>query len=243
MRYLSVFILFIFIYGFVAGQEVLPHHKLSHYVYKIHLKPNQILTQWNNNPDRFDITTFLDDGLINDSTIDSLAGDSRIQLDSIIEKINTDCDFIGFRYANKTSGYCSEIWVLYYLENGKIRKIDSLGSRKYSQSHYFPLLPNQFFDCAGMTTETTHWLDLALCNIVPNSKINLHSLEQDNKKQLVELLKKLPKRWEWGEITSVHIRYINQYGKQILKDYCYPLSAPYSPKYYLNMYRINTESK
>src|SRR5690242_749007 len=113
MRYRTALLLFLFITDVVAGQ-----HKLPRYIYKIHLKPNQIITQWNSDPDRFDITTFLNDGIINDSTIDSLAGDSRIQLDSIVDKISNDCDFIGFRYANKTSGYTSEIWIRYFLENG-----------------------------------------------------------------------------------------------------------------------------
>lgn len=205
------------------------------FIQNLPLKPNQSVESWGHYSGRYDIITYLDDHVMNDNTIDSLANDSRILMDSIIAKFDSKFDYLGFKYVNRASFGESNIWLRYWLRSGKITQVDSLGGIHFKGDVEFPLLSNQYFLSEYKGGGGTYIHDLILCNIISKRKKLDDSLNHDSKKLLVKLLKAHLRTDV--DYTSIRIRYVSQIGADIMKEYKYPLTHPYSATYYMNMYK------
>lgn len=198
------------------------------------LGANQLIIPWENDFNRYDIHIYIYDSVMNDLTVDSLKADSKIFMDSIINTVGPGCECLGFRYINRSSLEENGILIRYWLRNGKIARIDTAESENYNGDIKFPLLSNQYFSWENTETPDTLINELVLCNIITKNYKTENGLNRESRRMLLKLLNKPPPTGL--NYTAIRVRYVNQFGAGIIKEYKYPLTEPYSISYYLKKY-------
>lgn len=214
----------------VTGQPTFPVE-----LHSLHLKPNQAIHFNYFEIPVYDVYTFLNNGSVNKSSIDSLAENGRIMLDTLLNKIKGGCNCINIYYINKATNVVDGLLLRCLVENKEIKQVDTIYYDGSKKAVPFLLEKNQFIKYYETVKQAGYYRQLTVTTILPDEKINDDSLNLKSKIQFSKLSKYVS--LYKPHIMRIIIRYITQYGMNVLGEFQYPI-----PYYYPRLFRNDSSN-